>query len=264
MENKELLELCCKITGSFEASGTPDYTDLAGNADGQGLSAGILQWNAGQGTLQSLLIKIAEKMGWDKVQSYFKSDVHHLAVLRNADAVEFCVQHYLVDGTPNLAPAAIYAWKNLLGQPESIQAQIDLAESTVLNRAKILAKQFCPGFEARTRVLAFFFDLVTQSGGMRNAKGAVDPIAFEEIKKNGANDLPIAWLSDFYPVQMVKHWGSILGKDDVADWLFYYAYKRSLLSKEQYRKDALFRRGTIACRTGIVHGKAFDFTSILD
>jgi hypothetical protein len=56
MDDKGLLELCLKISGSFE-NGAPDYHGVTGNFDGQGISVGVLQWNAGQGSLQIAALK---------------------------------------------------------------------------------------------------------------------------------------------------------------------------------------------------------------
>lgn len=258
LDDKSLLELCLQVTGRFEARGTSaSYTDLAGNFDGQGLSAGILQWNAGQGTLQTLLQRIGLKMGWDKAQTFFRSDIHHLAVLRPAEAIQFCLQHYIADGSKNVAPAAVAAWKAFLGQPESIAAQVELATEGTLGRAKALVNKFCPGYLDRTRPYAFFFDLVTQSGGMQNSRGHVDP-----------TDSPDWQAALNYAVQ--NHptcgalWQSVLPTDPLAQLLVHYAFQRSLLSNPQYIWDACSRRGTIACRTGVVHEARIELAGILD
>lgn len=259
-ENKELLELCVSITGAFE-NGVPSYQAVTGNFDGQGLSIGVLQWCAGQGSLQTLLQKMAEKMGWDKMQTFFKSDIHHFAILRPAEAVQWCLDHYIADGSTNVDPYAKQCWVGLLSQPEAVDAQVELATSTVLTRAKILAQKYCPDYYPdSTRVLSFFFDLVTQSGGMQNKRGHVDPLP-------SGSDPNIQEVLDYAHSKSLKTagiWESAAQNDPKARLLLYYAFKRSLLSNPPYVWDALSRRGSIACRGGVVHGTTVSFVDRLD
>jgi hypothetical protein len=259
LDDKSLLELCLKITGAFE-SGVPSYTTVTGNFDGMGLSCGVLQWNAGQGTLQTLVQNIGQTTGWDKAQSFFHSDIHHFAVLRSKEAVQWCLDHYIQTGNTNVDPAAKACWQAFLTQPEAVAAQVQMATNGALARAKALAAKFCPTATESTRVLAFFFDLVTQSGGMENQRGKVDPLpagqtpdVSDVLTYTAANHQTVASL-----------WTGASAADDLAKLLLYYAYRRSLLSNAQYVWDALSRRGSIACRTGIVHGATVNFTGLLD
>lgn len=259
MDNKTLLELCVKISGAFE-NGVPTYWALAGNFDGQGMSAGVLQWNAGQGTLQNLLVNIAQTMTWDTMQTFFHSDIHHFAMLKPADAIQWCIDHYLAEGSTNIDPAAKTCWQTMLQQQASIDAQVAYATNTVLHRAQVFVSQFCPDTPASTRATAFFFDLVTQSGGMQNAKGKVEPLA-----AGVTPDLTEAL--DFAQTQNLKcagMWEVASQNDPLAARLLYYAYERSKLSAAAYIWDAFSRRGSIACRTGIVHETSVNFTTLLD
>jgi hypothetical protein len=258
MDDKSLLELCLSISGAFE-NGAPDYKGVTGNFDGQGISVGVLQWNAGQGSLQTLLLNIGSKMGWDKAQTFFKSDIHHLAVLKPTEAIQFCVDHYLITNSTHISPDALTAWQTFLSQPESIAAQIEMATNGVLFRAKTLAAKFCPGYETRTRVLTFFFDLVTQSGGMENKQGKVEPTV-----PTAANVAEVLTYAGLNHVDVKQMWSEAIQNDPLAQLLLHYAYARSELSKAAYMWDACSRRGTIACRKGIVHGKTLDFTLKLD
>ena len=52
--------------------------------------------------------------------------------------------------------------------------------------------------------------------------------------------------------------------DPLAGLLLHYAYARVQLAKPQYRWDALSRRGSIACRTGIVHQARVNLLLLLD
>jgi hypothetical protein len=259
MDNKSLLELCVKITGTFE-NGVPTYYAVTGNFDGQGISVGVLQWCAGQGSLQTLLSKIAEKMTWDTMQTYFHSDIHHFAMLKPAEAVQWCIDHYIAEGSTNIDPAAKTCWQNMLQQQASIDAQIEYATNTVLNRAQVLVNTFCPDTPNSTRATAFFFDLVTQSGGMQNQRGKVDP-----LPSGATPDLTEALaFAQTQNLKVAGMWEVTTQSDPFAARLLYYAYERSKLSNPQYIWDAFSRRGAIACRTGIVHGAPVNFTQLLD
>lgn len=260
LADKDLLELCVRVSGGFENGGGASYQSLTGNFDGQGLSVGILQWNAGQGTLQQLLQKIGKLMGWDEAQSYFKSDIQHLSTLPTQDAIQFCLDHYIEDGGTKVDPSAAIAWKAFLSDPASVAAQVEMATDGVLAHAKALVTQFAAAYTDRVRPYAFFFDLVTQSGGMRNKRGAVLPI-------------PAVSPSDWQPALNLAHdknlkcagiWEVNLQGDALAQLLVYYAYKRSMLSDPQYVWDALSRRGSIACRGGVVHDATVNFSQLLD
>lgn len=259
MDDKSLLELCVKVTGTFE-NGIPTYWAVTGNFDGQGMSAGVLQWNAGQGTLQNLLIQIAATMTWDTMQTYFHSDIHHFAMLKPQEAIQWCIDHYIQDGSTSIDPAAKACWQNMLQQQASIDAQIAYATNTVLHRAKVLASAYCPDTPTSTRATAFFFDLVTQSGGMENQKGKVDPLPPGNVP-DVSDALDFAQQKDLKTAGM---WEIATQNDPLASRLLYYAYHRSLLSNPTYVWDALSRRGSIACRCGVVHETSVNFAQILD
>ncbi|MCW3117350.1 MAG: putative peptidoglycan-binding domain protein [Chitinophagaceae bacterium] len=61
--SKPLLDRCLELTGAFETSLPPPgcYAKVSGDFDGQGISFGALQWNIGQGTLQSLFSKLDQR-----------------------------------------------------------------------------------------------------------------------------------------------------------------------------------------------------------
>jgi len=259
LDDKSLLELCLSISGKFEA-GSPSYTDVTGNFDGMGISCGILQWNAGQGTLQTLVAAIGNAMGWDKAKTFFSSDIQQFSTLKSAAAVQWCLDHYIETGTKNIDSGAAAKWRTFLSQPESSAAQVSLASNGVLGHAKREVAAYCPNFIDRNRPYAFFFDLVTQEGGMSVGHQTVPPLPSgqtpdisDALAFAGANDpkCQAIWQQNSY-------------EDSEAQLLLHYAYQRCLLARPQYQWDTLSRRGTVACRGGIVHGAVLDFTSILD
>src|SRR5271157_1246611 len=260
LDDKSLLELCLKVSGGFESGTGPSYTSLTGNFDGMGMSAGILQWNAGQGTLQTLVAAIGNAMGWDKAKTFFSSDIQQFSTLKPADAITWCLAHYIATGTKNLDPGAAARWVNFLGQPESIAAQVQIASNGVLGHAKREVAAYAPDYIDGTRPYAFFFDLVTQEGGMTVGHQTVpaipsgqtpdvtDALSFAQANNSVCHDL----------------WAGVIGSDNEAALLLHYAYARAMLANPQFAWDACSRRGTIACRTGIVHAAHINFTSFLD
>jgi len=260
MDDKSLLELCLKVSGSFESGGGPSYTSLTGNFDGMGLSAGILQWNAGQGTLQTLVTSIGNAMGWDKANSFFSSSIQTFASLKPQAAIQWCIDHYLTTGSTHVDPGAAAHWTNFLSQPESISAQVQMATNGVLGHAKREVAAYAPAYADRNRPYVFFFDLVTQEGGMTVGQHTVPPVPAGTVP-----DVSDA-LAEAAANNQRCHdiWQANLAGDDLAALLLHYAYARASLANPLYVWDACDRRGSIACRGGVVHAATVDFTQIVD
>lgn len=249
---RELLDLCLGVTGSFE-NGHPDYDAVTGNFDGQGMSVGVLQWCALPGSLGTLVARIQSKIG-DQIDSYTSVPVSPLASMKGPEALEYVKTNFL-DETGAVLPEALEGWKNLLSTEHSVASQIELALEGPLGKARHLTMEFVP--EESMRAIAFFFDLVTQSGGMRNKRGEVLPISIDQANCTEA----IQFATSFSP-KSAQLWTQVTSQDPLAKLLLYYAYERAKLGRQEYIWDALSRRGTIACRRGVVHGKLYDFTSL--
>lgn len=266
LDDNGLLQVCLEVTGRFEG-GTLKYDDLAGNSDGQGISVGCLQWNAGQGTLQTLLQNIAARNtgGWPWVQTFFKSDIHAFAMMDGTEAVEFAKDHYIVNGGTTVAPAAATCWKNFLGQPDSIAAQQAMAIQGPLARAKALVLQYVPAYTDRTRPYAFFFDLATQDGGMKKkVNGIWETIPAVAIAQATSWQAALV-LASQTDSQCAASWQPILNNGDaLSRYLLHYAWERAKWVRPQYIWDTVSRRGTIACRVGRVHATPINLTQLLD
>ncbi len=260
MDDKSLLELCLKISGSFESGGGPSYTSLTGNFDGMGLSAGILQWNAGQGTLQTLVTNIGNTMGWDKANTFFSSSIQTFASLKPQAAIQWCIDHYLTTGSTHVDPGAAARWVNFLGQPESIAAQVQMATNGVLGHAKREVAAYAPDHVDAERPYVFFFDLVTQEGGMTVGQHTVPPVPAGQVPD--ISDA-LAFAQAHNPA-CAAIWTQLVDGDDLAKLLLHYAYSRAMLANPLYAWDACSRRGTIGCRGGIVHEARLDFIHELD
>ncbi len=261
LDDKSLLELCLKVSGGFESGTGPSYTSLTGNFDGQGMSAGILQWNAGQGTLQQLVKNIAANMGgWDKPQTFFSSSIQQFAQTNGPQGVAWVLDHYIVSGGKDVEPGAKARWVNFLVQPESVAAQVAMASAGVLGHAKREVAAYAPGYADCSRPYVFFFDLVTQEGGMTAGHHTVPPIPAGQTP-DVTDALAFAAQNS---IRCHDLWASVAASDSEAALLLHYAYSRAMLANPTYAWDACSRRGTIACRKGVVHEALLDFTPILD
>lgn len=255
--SKEILDTCLHITGSYE-NGEPAYDGLTGNFDGQGMSVGVLQWCAGQGSLGNLIAKMVEMSSVEFVDACFNTPVTQMIGMSGSQQKQFVLNNFLPDGM-KLSPEAVSQWQTLLNTDVSINAQVDLASSGVLAKAMRYAAQYVQDGDQNVRVIAFFFDVVTQSGSMKNGRGSVVP--YQE-GDSIISDQAVA-LATTKSKKTATLWASIIQSDPLANLLLHYAYQRALLSKPEYVWDALSRRGAIACRTGVVHGKLFDFNQVL-
>jgi hypothetical protein len=260
LDDKSLLELALHVSGGFENGQGASYTSITGNFDGQGISCGVLQWNAGQGTLQQLVTNIAGKMGWDKAQSYFGSSIQTFASLRGQAAIQWCLDHYIVAGGKNVDPAAKVRWQNFLIQPESVAAQVEMASNGVLGHAKREVAAYAPDYAANNRPYVFFFDLIVQEGGMSVGGHTVPPIPSGQTP-DVSDVLAFAGANSS---QCQALWQDAINGDNEAALLLHYGYARAMLANPTFQWDACARRGTIACRQGIVHGAHLDFTTVLD
>jgi hypothetical protein len=260
LDDKSLLELCLKVSGGFESGGGASYTSLTGNFDGQGLSAGVLQWNAGQGTLQALVTAIGNAMGWDKAKTFFSSDIQQFSTLKGQAAIQWCLDHYIENGTTNIDPGAKAKWVTFLSQPESIAAQVQIASNGVLGHAKREVAAYCPDYADRNRPYAFFFDLVTQEGGMTVGHQTVPPVP-SGTTPDVSDALNFAETNN---PRCAVIWQQNINGDNLAQLLLHYAYSRAMLANPTYAWDTCSRRGTIACRGGVVHAATINFTSTLD
>lgn len=249
----QLLDTCLNVTGHFEG-GTPKYDAVTGNFDGMGMSAGILQWNLGQGTLQQLLKTISDHMGATKANSFFAGPVvTSLSTLPPAAAIQYAKAHLLEPGSTKLNPAAVVSWQKFLNDPQSVKDQRAYAQTTVLAHAKKLAAQFTPSDAERSRVVAFFFDTVVQQGSMRNVVPATVFPTAEALS-----------LAAQHSARCHEQWESVLQNDTLAAKLVFYALERAKEGNPTYLWDTFSRRATIGCRVGVVHETNIDLTHLLD
>lgn len=236
------LDRAIAITGPFEGAG---YSNISNDFDQQGISAGILQWCFGQGSLQNVILKkyIAKHGSIDKL-GIFPSGVKmdEIAKLGPAQAL-VVVRRNMLNGV-NVKSDWLAAWKKFMLLPAVIILQKDGC-AAVAKGAKSLCEQW--GMEGSERAFCFFFDIVTQNGSMRTAKRRVITRGEAQSLVGKANE------------QCRRIWAPLIASASQEQMiLLAAAFDRASTSRVQYFHDVYARKGTIALGSGFVHGRRWD------
>ena len=259
------LESCLGISGRFEGgTGGPRYSLVSGNFDGQGISAGCLQWCAGQGSLQVLLQKT---LGGYPVSDDQFAPIFALKDMKPAQAIPYAVATWGDPSGKGVTASARALWASLLTTPQCVQAQNDLAMA-IMTGGLTEAAKFLPwrtDTQEHLRIAAFFFDLHVQQGSLSKKMhdGSHQPLPLTAASQADPHQA-IAYARAQGKTKTADAWQAALDSgDDLTPVLLDYAFKRAALAPSTYMWDTLSRRGTIAARQGSVHGVWFDFTQIL-
>lgn len=264
----EWLKTALEVTGGFETDGDP-WAGISNDFDNMGISCGILQWNIGQGSLQPLV----KKCGLPAVQKHMP--VHGNELWNACQGTIANGLQIVRSWQPNkkLKPDVMSELRTLFGSPEMKEQQM-AAALHVGQESMNLASQWASelrGGDPRLKEFCLFFDLITQSGGM---KGVWLDDVRTFIAQNGGranvDDVICKWILD-RPAD-VQHLGdgrknAALWKNNVADAdveLFTLAYLRCLKSKVIFQVVALNRRGTIAQTIGFVNSGKVDLSQLLN
>lgn len=243
------LDLALSITGKFE--GHDLFGNISGNFDGMGVSAGVLQWNFGMGSLQTrILAKYMEKHG--DLDMYFPEPIAHLVKAgSNEDDVRWVERHMLQPGSTKLRPEWTKAWRKFMTLPEVVALQ-KTACNGVSNQAEKIQKDLKL---TSVKSYCWAFDIVTQNGSLKG-------LPLEKADRTRARELIDS--SATLPVNQ-KIWGSMLSKvDDEAISLFTLSFDRAKIANPRWFHDVFSRKGTIALGKGYVHEQLWDFTLAFD
>ena len=209
----EAQELALTVTSGFEGATAMDFGAVTGNADGQGMSFGIIQWAAGQGTLSPVLDRMrrADPVAF---QGAFGTSSNY-PILESA--VSGGRQHALLEWALD-QQARNPAWKGAfkkLGEIPAFQ-KIQIEEATREYHAKVMTclhflRTISPELMAGIELVTYcaLFDLVVQQGGLHRAarqireraladrpdsQGALVRIAVEERARTAAP----GWVADCF------------------------------------------------------------------
>ena len=154
-------EIAINITLSFEGG---KWDNLSGDFDAQGLSLGALQWCLGQGSLQPLLKKAfndtsinAHEILGDKYDDLYEVVFH----MNKQEQVAW--GHSI--STPGKLARVVDAWRVPL---KALASAMQHIQEAAMEPVMARAVSYCEEFELRSvRALAFFFDICTQNGSIK-------------------------------------------------------------------------------------------------
>lgn len=233
----KFLKRALEITGAFEGKG---FGQVTGNFDGMGMSVGVLQWNYGTGSLQSKILKpFIDAYGSKTLDSFFPVSVSVTANMSPNTAVSYAKTHML-SGT-SVKSDWSKAWSKFLTDERTIGIQTKGAES-IGQKAESLCKSWGLNSE---RAFCWMFDVVTQNGSLKT------------VTKPKPTQYSIQDAMD-YSKANGNRWQE-LELTEEQEILLVASKERASLSNSQWRQDVMDRKGTIACGTGVVHGKTWDF-----
>lgn len=196
------LDKAFAVTSYFEGG----YTAIAGNSDGQGLSLGFLQWNFGQGTLQSLLLRVFNEFS-QLTELMPENGKWLLGSLNNGWIMDWAAQ--IQDNNKVVGPwrDALY---NLCCTPEFQKIQQDAAQEYV-----DYAVNMCNQFGLTTdRAFALMFDIAVQCGPM-NGYDLAEPTYIEKlaaVANAAANKCNPRWQDDVRNRKLAIVYGQNMGR----------------------------------------------------
>jgi len=257
-----------EITGDFETSGNP-WAGITGDFDRMGISCGVLQWNIGMGSLQPLVIAVGKTLVLQKMPNYGAQ----LWQACNSPVAEgLTIVRGWQNGTKlKLTPKT--ELQNLFGSEQMINQQNQRAKNlgqNALNLATKWAKDSRGETVPKQQEFCWFFDLLTQSGGLSGIWVADVKNFVTANQPENADDVICNWLEN-YPAKVTVNGqqldvaGRADGKKNANLWrnnvkpehleLFVLCFLRAQKSKAQYRPVVMNRRGTIATTKGFVNGE---------
>lgn len=256
-----------EITGSFE-NATDPFGGVSGDFDGQGISLGVLQWNIGQGSLQSLVTAL----GRDAVVGLMPSNGPDFwtACTGTTDQGLQIVRSWQTGST--LGAAVLKELKAFCHSGGFVAQQVAAADAKAQS-AFAAATSYAaadPNYgDVTKRLFCWFFDVHTQNGGLGSITYA-DVDAFIKAKAV-LNAVPTIcnWLKN----RTSDEAGSDDAHKNADQWLdsvpkaqltlLVLSYLRAIEAKPEWKADTLNRKGTIAVGVGFVHGSKRDLNAAL-
>lgn len=233
-----IFDICVKITSDFEGT---DYDTVTGNFDGMGLSVGLLQWNLGQGTLQSYILNQCDLMGYD-----FPVCIDPLQRMKPHEAVVWA-KDIMHDIHGRMKREWVDAWKRFLTNPTIINLQ-KRAIDKYFHRAKEICGKLGYSHEC-PRAMAFSFDVAVQNWSFTINRPEPNQEQAANILQLYGHKNYLIWQKDpLTPDQQI---------------LVIAAHLRALQCKPEWRQAVFVRKATIAIGVGIVNGELRDYRKIL-
>lgn len=225
-----IFDLCVQITSSFESTG---YGTISSNFDGQGISAGLLQWNIGQGTLQNYILNHVNMMYYDK---HFPQSIRPLQELSPKDGVIFC-KDIMHDMYGNLKEEWKQGWANFMTEPVIINLQKHAIDKYFHQAKRICGRLGFP--HDNRRAMAWSFDVAVQNWSLDID---LPPDHYDQcynIMTSYDQENLIVWIGEHLePMQRQ---------------LVILSHLRAMKCKPEWRSNVFVRKATIAIGCGWVN-----------
>lgn len=264
MVDQAWLTAALETTGDFETAGNP-WGGVTGDFDGMGISCGVLQWNIGSNSLQPLVKAAGEKAVKAAMPRHGVKfwEASHATVNKGLAIVRAW------QGGGSRLPAEVKGELVAFMCCEAMVAQQMAAAGKVARAAEKGAAAWAAsrGNAPHTkRDFCWFFDLVTQNGGLKGASYG-DVKTF--INAQGGQAKAIAEICDWLAAMPRAHAGfkdcwrnAQLWRGTVNPvWgdLFILSYLRARKARPEYAGVVLNRKGAIALAQGWVNAEMMNF-----
>lgn len=227
--NLSIFDLCVQITSNFEGRG---YGTVSSINDGQGLSVGILQFNLGQGTLQSYILSQINYLSYD----YFPQSIRPLQVLSPKDAVVWAKDNFY-DINGELKKEWRSAWERFMTDPVIINLQKHAIDKYFHQAKRICGRLGFP--HTHRRAMAWSFDLAVQNWSLDID---LPPDHYDQcynIMTSYDQENLIVWIGEHLePMQRQ---------------LVILSHLRAMKCKPEWRSNVFVRKATIAIGCGWVN-----------
>jgi len=222
---------CLALTGTFETNAPPPecFSCVAGDFDGEGISFSALQWNLGQGTLQTLLAEMNASHA-DVMRTVFGADAAKLSAMLAMPRAQQLAWARSIQTPRHTLIDAWAGYFHALGETPEFQALATSQASALFTEAL----DWCRTLQLTSeRAAALLFDIKVQNGGIAPGVQALIESDIAGLPAVDPQDTEVAKL------RIV-------------------ANRRADASASVWREDVRTRKLTIANGTGTVHGRAYD------
>ena len=260
----DFVKAAVAITPGFEVSGDP-YLGVSGDFDGMGISCGALQWNIGQGSLQPM-VKNVGKTHVTSTMSTFGAQMW--TACNGSISSGLSIVRGWQSGS-SLKPKPKAELKALMGS-DKMRAEQDKRIATVAEKAFNQATAWAAArgdSSASKRLFCWFFDIVTQNGGLEGLTYAKTKNFIEMNQPDKADDLICDFLAGLTGTSgHVKD-----AKKNAALWrnsapgekleILVMSYLRAQTASPQWRHVVINRKGAIAMGVGWVNSTKYTFSN---
>ena len=252
------------ITPRFETSGDP-YQAATGDFDGMGISCGALQWNIGKSSLQPMVLAVG-KPAVIAAMPVFGNELW--TACNGTVAQGLRIVRGWQTGT-SLKPKPKAELRALMGTP-AIRAQQQERIDRVAAKSFDAATEWAAvstGGPASKRLFCWFFDLVTQNGGL----DGLTPRRVNDFIAANRPDKVDDLICDFLATRTGRSGHIRDAKKNGELWrdaatpekleILCMSYLRSETAIPRWRHVVLNRKGAIAMGKGWVNSSSWDFSA---